>query len=302
MKVHYIVLFPASYSPFHATPLSSCQQTCSEHTTRACFTRGCWHLITKIFGFRTLLTSKIIVPNKSPQCTNSTGKFESNFVPVFTIWIPIFWEISMQQWRRVRKRHINSNSAKICTIVNEWGSIVICYDCLLFAILLNFKESFLQFLFDMICRDVIDSIAVFFSNFWRYLWHVWEISMTQSIWACRQRGAATEQCSMLWAPMQIHELDSYHTITHGAFARAVSLQCAPMHMQIHLAPMRMRESGSYHRSTLFSIPPLSHRCSPAFCNRVLRRFFCFLFFCGLPHEPFKLFEQRLYHKFEKYIG
>jgi len=126
--------------------------------------------------------------------------------------------------------------------------------------------------------------------------------MTQSIWACRQRGAATEQCSMLWAPMQIHELDSYHTITHGAFARAVSLQCAPMHMQIHLAPMRMRESGSYHRSTLFSIPPLSHRCSPAFCNRVLRRFFCFLFFCGLPHEPFKLFEQRLYHKFEKYIG
>jgi len=37
--------------------------------------------------------------------------------------------------------------------------------------------------------------------------------------------AATEQChgSMLWDPMQIHELDSYHTITHGAFARAVSL-------------------------------------------------------------------------------
>ena len=62
-----------------------------------------WHhqdfwfqVITKIFGFRTLLT----------------GKFESNFVLVFTIWIPTYWEISMQQWRRVSKRHINSNSHK----------------------------------------------------------------------------------------------------------------------------------------------------------------------------------------------
>ena len=99
--LHYIVPFPASNSPFYSTPLSYCQRTYYEHTTRACFTRGCWLVITQIFGFRTLLTSQIIVPNKSPQCTNSIGKFESNFVPVFTIWIPTFWEISMQQWEEL---------------------------------------------------------------------------------------------------------------------------------------------------------------------------------------------------------
>ena len=56
--------------------------------------------------------SQICVPNKSPQCSNSTGKFEWNFVPVFTIWFPTFWELSSPQWRRVSKRHINSNSKK----------------------------------------------------------------------------------------------------------------------------------------------------------------------------------------------
>jgi len=75
--------------PHSASQLCSCQE--QEHWTRACFTRGCWHVITKIFGFRTLLTSQICDPNKSPQCTNSTGKFESNFVPFFTIWVPTYW-------------------------------------------------------------------------------------------------------------------------------------------------------------------------------------------------------------------
>jgi len=83
MMVHYMVSFPASYNPFYATPLSSCQRTYFESTTRACFTRGCWHVITKIFGLRTLLTTQILDPNRNPQYTNSTCKFESNFISVF---------------------------------------------------------------------------------------------------------------------------------------------------------------------------------------------------------------------------
>jgi len=83
------------------------------------------------------------------------------------------------------------------------------------------------------------------------------------------------QMQMHPAPMQIHELDSYHTITHGAFARAVSLQWGPMQMQIHFALMMMHESGSYHRSTLFSIqPPLF----PRLLQPCVEKIFLFLFF------------------------
>jgi len=169
--VHYIVPFPASYSPFHATPLSSCQRTCFEHTTRACFTRGCWHVITKILGFRTLLTSEECVPNKSPQCTNSTGNFKSNFVPISTILIPTFWEISMQRWRGVSKRHAHSSSVKISTIVIKQDLIVICYECLLFASFLNLKKIIFTtpFWYDMQGCDRQHSC--FLLKLLRYFWH-----------------------------------------------------------------------------------------------------------------------------------
>jgi len=103
-----------------------------EQWTRAFCKRGCWHIITKIFGFRMLLTSQIGVPNKSLQCTNSIGTFEWNFVLVSTIWIPTYWEISFEQSIGVSERHMSRNSYKRYYDANLWTTFDIKQNCLSF--------------------------------------------------------------------------------------------------------------------------------------------------------------------------
>ena len=95
-----------------------CWQGALLGTMNSSCTRGCWHIITKIFGFRTMLTSQICVPNKSPQCTNSIGTFEWNLVLGFTIWIPTYWEIFFEQSIGVSERHMSSNSYKRYNVAN----------------------------------------------------------------------------------------------------------------------------------------------------------------------------------------
>jgi len=142
-----------------------CWQGALLGTMNSSCTRGCWHIITKIFGFRTLLTSKIGVPNKSPQCTNSIGKFEWNFVLVSTIWIPTYWEIFFEQSIGVSERHMSSNSYKRYYDANLWTTFDIKQNCLSFEHYEFLKKILFWSIFFMRCRDVIHSFALVFSIF-----------------------------------------------------------------------------------------------------------------------------------------
>jgi len=136
-----------------------------EQWTRDCCTRGCWHIITEIFGFRTLLTSQIGVPNKSPQCTNSIGTFERNFVLLSTIWIPTYWEIFLDQSIGVSERHISNNFINRNHVANLWTTFDTKSNCLLFKHDQFLKKHFFWSILCIKCRDVSHSPALVFSIF-----------------------------------------------------------------------------------------------------------------------------------------
>jgi len=117
VSAHFRKLQPL---PSHAS-CPSCQQPQDVSPgNELCQQKGLW--------LQTIMND---VPNKSPQCTNSTCKFDSNFVLESWILISIFWEIRTQSiW--VCIFNICSNSAKINHIshMENWMSPCIFVCCL----------------------------------------------------------------------------------------------------------------------------------------------------------------------------